>query len=227
MRLIKKNGIVIFWFFLIVDCLFIFLDQLFIANIFKALLVPLLLLYLIVNARKKVHYTSRTYFYSGLFFCWLGNLFLMGNSDTFFLLGMLAFLFAQLIYALAFYHIRPIDFSKSYQSLIAAILMTAIMIPFYFLIESFLEVYKIPVILFMIVISLMVIFATNVLQSVTKRSLAYSYFIPGTILLVMSDMILAINKFYLAESFLNVVVILSYGYAQALIVEGFCKILKS
>jgi len=227
MRLIKKKGIIIFWLFLVADCFFIFLNQLSIANIFKALLVPVLIAYLLLNARKGVHLVSKIYFITGLFFAWLGDLFLIKNNDTFFLIGMCSFLLTHIIYAISFYNIRPISFSKSYQSLIAALFMIGISIPFYLLLEGYLGAFKLPIIVYMIAISAMVIFATNILQSVTKRSLAVNFFIPGAILFVLSDAILAVNKFYLMESFLNVVVILSYGYAQALIAEGFCKILKS
>ncbi len=89
---------------------------------------------------------------------------------------------------------------------------------------------KYPILIYMIFLGIMAIFSINILSSSGRKSLATNYFIPASGLFLLSTTVLALNKFYFIGdahiNFLEIVVILSYGYAQCLMVQGFSKIVK-
>ena len=73
----------------------------------------------------------------------------------------------------------------------------------------------------------MAVFAANIISDRGKRNLAVQYFIPGAILFMASDATLAVFKFkYVDVNFLQVIVMITYGYAQCLMAQGFTKYLK-
>jgi uncharacterized membrane protein YhhN len=87
---------------------------------------------------------------------------------------------------------------------------------------------KITVIIYMITISLMSVMAANMLGTVSRKYNAINFFLPGAVLFIISDGTLSVQKFVFPdEPFLSVIVMISYGYAQSLIADGFSKILKS
>ena len=86
---------------------------------------------------------------------------------------------------------------------------------------------ELPVKIYMAAICIMTVTAANLLGDKKLKSLGLSYFLPGALLFVLSDSVLAINMFLYKDTILHVVVMLSYGYAQCLIVQGFAKYLKA
>jgi uncharacterized membrane protein YhhN len=83
---------------------------------------------------------------------------------------------------------------------------------------------KIPVVVYGFVISLMLFFALHMLF-ISKRSAGRSMAL-GAILFVISDSLLAFNKFYQQFAYAGVLIILSYGLAQYYIVKGAVNYIK-
>jgi len=83
-----------------------------------------------------------------------------------------------------------------------------------------------PIIVYMAVISFMFIMAYNILTSKKAKSLAMPFFIPGSALFILSDTLLGFNKFLWNDHIINIGVMLTYGYAQYLLVHGFIKHIK-
>jgi uncharacterized membrane protein YhhN len=141
--------------------------------------------------------------------------------------GLGAFLLMQIMYILIFYKIKPLKLKKISQEAVVAVAIVAfVCFQLYKFISPELGALKIPVIVYMVFIGIMSVLAANTMSSSGRKSLAIAHFLPGAILFLISDSVLAIDKFRFNEPFLSVIVMLSYGYAQCLLAEGFTKMVK-
>ena len=229
MQLIKKNGIVLFWAVLFIDCFFVFSQQYQFHAITKVLLIPILLFYIIFNSRKKHYNRSKTLIYTALICSWIGDILLLQNGDVFFIAGTTAFLTTHIFYSIFFFRVHPINNARSYEVTIIATLVVGALI---FAVANFLhndlpKFFRIPFYVYAIAIGIMAILAANIYTNRGKQKLALQFFIPGAALFILSDVALATFKFkYTDENFLEVVVMITYGYAQCFMAQGFAKYLK-
>jgi uncharacterized membrane protein YhhN len=177
------------------------------------------------NANKNI----KSLVFFGLFFSWLGDVLLMQSGFKFFIMGMIAFMFTHLTYAYLFYKQHKLRRARLKEASIAALSMLVIsLVLFYFFNKSkeFAPL-MIPVGVYMIAISLMAIFAVNMLAGNSRNYKAVHFFVPGAILFVISDGTLAVQKFIFPSTLvLSLIVMISYGIAQGLIAEGFSRTLK-
>ncbi len=160
-------------------------------------------------------------FLFGLLFSLMGDVLLIG--EDYFVFGLGAFLIAQLAYTFAF--IRS-NYSKKgliqKKPLIAALVFTYTIAIIYFLKDSVGELFP-AIVVYATVISLMLIAALNRKSIAQKESFTLITF--GALFFVVSDTLLAINKFYDTFYLANIAVMLTYGIAQYLLVKGFRNIL--
>ena len=71
-------------------------------------------------------------------------------------------------------------------------------------------------------------YAANVYKDKVRKNMAYQFFIPGIIILILSLGILVAHKFLIPDAtFLPGVIVLTYGFGQMLIMRGFTKYLKA
>jgi uncharacterized membrane protein YhhN len=77
----------------------------------KPLLMPLLILWLITEQRRQWP-TPHRWLLAGMVFAWIGDMFLMGDGETFFALGIAAFLGTQVTYFVAFIRHRGLSFRR-------------------------------------------------------------------------------------------------------------------
>ncbi len=84
--------------------------------------------------------------------------------------------------------------------------------------SPYLGALKLPVRIYGIVISFMLMLAMHMLF--IKNKIAGKWMMAGALLFIISDSALAINKFYQAFELADILVILTYGLAQLFIVEG-------
>ena len=100
--------------------------------------------------------------------------------------------------------------------------MLLIVVIYYALLISILSPWlgemKLPVRIYGIVISFMFMLAMHMLF--IKNNRAGLLMMAGALLFVISDSVLAINKFYHPFEMADVVVMTTYGFAQLLITEG-------
>ncbi len=78
-----------------------------------------------------------------------------------------------------------------------------------------------PVRIYGLIISFMLMLALHIFYIRNKK--AAPYMVAGALLFVLSDSILAINKFYMPFQLAGTLIMLTYGFAQYLIVEGAVK----
>ena len=140
---------------------------------------------------------------------------------------MIAFMMAHILFGFTFYRIHKLRIFKSQEAFITALILLFLCYELYKFITPGLGDFKIPVIIYMIVISGMVIMVTNLLSSSPRKTSAMMYFIPGAALFVISDALLALQVFMFNDiDLLGISVMLSYGYALSLFADGFSKLLK-
>ncbi len=158
---------------------------------------------------------------AGLLFGLLGDVFLMFDDryESLFIYGLIAFLIGHIAYMSAFYLDYKIskDVYKKY-SKDAIIAYSFFSVIFCAGLWTYLGNLKIPVILYAIVISLMGIMAVNRFGRV--NSLSFKLIFYGSILFVLSDSVLAIDRFVYSFKFGGAIVMASYMAAQYLITIG-------
>lgn len=147
-----------------------------------------------------------------LVFAWLGDVFLLLRMSQAFMLGLVSFLLMQLLYAIFFFHfIKKYTVNKLLVSLVVVLIAVAFNVQFF---NDFGD-FQIPVIVYSAAICIMVVMA--VLQELSDL-IRY-----GAILFMFSDLLLAYNKFIQSEEYFDILVMLSYGLGQLLIVKGSVK----
>jgi uncharacterized membrane protein YhhN len=176
-------------------------------KITKPLLMPLLM---IIATQSGIKDRS---LYIALFFSLLGDIFLMFQGQIFFILGLGSFLMAHLAYVVLFKTQFQLNLNKS--------LPIALAIFFYFLFlkKEIPNDLFIPVAVYCCVIALMAIFAVGRITSAKS----YQIVLLGAVLFVISDALIAYNKFHETLKYGSVWVMGTYGLAQYLILLGWTK----
>lgn len=219
---IKKIIVPLFLLTLLMHCFFIYADMVLLRAISKLLLMPLLITYLyLLLSHPFSNLPIRAL--AGLFFSFLGDALLIGEGSTFFLSGMIAFVLAHLNYSFYFLRVQPVTKTTRFTFLIALLLLLIFSSLVFVYLDGYLGAYQLPVMFYMLFISLMASLAIHVITSELNKQFALRYFIPGAILFIISDAILAMNLFRLHEPLLDLAVMLTYGMAQFFLVKGFEK----
>ena len=153
-----------------------------------------------------------------LLFSWTGDLLLMfqGNDPLFFLLGLSSFLTAHIFYIIFFHRVRIEEEVKG--NLWLVLLVAVYYIALIALLSPYLKDMKLPVRVYGVVISFMLMLALH--MRFIKNKIAGIWMMSGALLFILSDSTLAINKFYRPFEFAGVIIMLTYGLAQFFIVEG-------
>jgi uncharacterized membrane protein YhhN len=182
----------------------------------KPLLMPLLAGFFLANTT--VPSPLKKYIVAALFFSWTGDVLLMfqDRQSGFFLLGLSAFLIAHIFYIFFYHQVRRKENVKSrWWLLVVVALYYAALIS---LLYPYLGDMKIPVPVYGIVISFMLLLALHMFF--IRHKTAGAWMMTGAILFILSDSILAINKFYRSFETGGLLTMLTYGLAQAFIVTG-------
>jgi uncharacterized membrane protein YhhN len=160
-----------------------------------------------------------------LFFSWIGDILLMfvPKNEFFFLLGLSAFLLAHIFYIVFFHKVRVRESIRGNGWLLL------IVIVYYASLLSFLSDYlgemNLPVKIYGVIISFMFMLALHMLFLKNKRTGLLMML--GAFLFVISDSVLAINKFYRAFEGAGFLIMITYGLAQLLIAEGAARYINS
>lgn len=196
----------------------ILLHQELVEAISKSLLMPVLLGYFVAYSRALP--AALKYSITGaLLFSWAGDVLLIfqGRNDLFFLLGLSAFLLAHICYILFFHKLRSREKIRE-----NSLLFLLIIVLYYSVLMSILFPrlgnMEWPVSFYGLVISYMFLRALH-MYSLKNRN-AGMLLMTGAGFFVVSDSVLAINKFYQSFAAAPVLVMLTYSIAQWLLTEG-------
>ena len=211
---------IIFWIIVAADITGLVANSTSLHFIAKPLLLPALMVLLFTAAKKT---PGKNMLLIALFFSWLGDMFLLfeNKNPLFFIFGLASFLTTHVLYIIYFLSIRHnnITLLKKQPWLIILVLVYGTSLVW--LLYPKLEDLKIPVLVYSIVICTMLLCSLHIFFKANKP--ANMFFVLGALLFVLSDSLLAINKFYQPFAFAGVCIMLTYCAAQYFIVTGFIK----
>ena len=191
----------------------------------KSMLMPLLI-GLFAFSTKGLPSSLKKWIVLALTFSWLGDVFLLfeGSDDLYFLAGLVAFLVAHVWYLILFKRITKLHGVqvKFLPIIIGIIYYFGFM---YVLKPSTLGSFEWPVRIYGAVLLLMFMAALH-MAYISKPACALLV-IAGASLFVISDSLLAMNKFYKQFEYAGIAVMLTYGTAQLLITLGATKYINS
>lgn len=191
-----------------------------IAIINKALIMPLLAVILIINMRPS-YMRMDILIIAGLFFSWAGDIFLeLPDSEVMFVPGLASFLLAHVMYLTVFFSTKGKNFIilKRPFLLLPVIIYGVVLISY---LHNSLGDMRLPVIVYAVVILTMLSGAINRYKKVNSRS--YNMVLAGAILFVLSDSMIAVNKFSFSIPSARIFIMTTYVIAQYLIVTGYIK----
>lgn len=199
-------------FFLIIAALHILglLFNDFLAIVTKPFIVISLVMVYLTSVNK-----ASFWYVAALFFSLWGDLFLL-LKPGFFMFGLVAFLITHILYIkIAAGYLKEISFIKIITASIPFILVFGGVV---FFISERLEEMLLPVIVYGVVIcSFGTLTLVNYLQEKSTENL---WFLLGAIFFILSDSLLAINKFYEAREMYGISVMITYILAQFLICKA-------
>lgn len=161
-----------------------------------------------------------------LFFCWAGDVLLLfvERNEVFFMMGLFAFLIGHLLYILAYRTHQSGDPEKgllttqkirySFPIILAGTGLIVILFPT-------LGDLKLPVLVYAIVLIVMTM--TALFRYGRTNTDSFWLVFVGAVLFMVSDSILAMNRFYSPIPFGEFLIMLTYSAAQFLIVKGIIR----
>ena len=183
----------------------------------KPLLLPALIGYFLSSVKARNYY-----FLGALIFCWAGDVLLMFQGELFFMGGLGAFLTGHLLYIFCYRQLRYVNSNTgllatqkmrfSLPIILAGTGLVTILFPY-------LGEMKIPVMIYALVITVMAMQALFRYGFTTSKS--FTLIFTGALFFMLSDSLLAINKFMKPLPLASLAIMTTYIMAQYLIVEGF------
>lgn len=216
-----KTWSAIYFLILLADLLIIVCDIPYARFVTKPLLMILLGCYCWWQAGGLYH-PVRNFIFMAIIFSWWGDVFLL--FADFFIPGLISFLLAHILYASFFLWVKPKP-RPGYREWLVALLVLAYAGSFLRFLYPHLGELQIAVTAYTAVITIMLlsaIFAFGLNKTAWSR-----FCIGGAALFVLSDSILATEKFHASFPGSALLVMLTYGLAQWMIVDGSVKYLKT
>jgi len=187
----------------------------------KPLLMITLAAYYYFTSEKRSSLPGKLIFMA-LLFSWLGDCLLMLQQiiEGAFVYGLSAFLLAHVFYMFVFKNSQFETQSKDYKSFITTRIGFLLFIgsALIYMLFPFLNELAIPVILYTLVITAMAIFALLRRGKTVEKSFIMVY--SGALLFIMSDAMIAIDKFMSPIVQARLLIMATYISAQFLIVKG-------
>lgn len=182
-----------------------------------AIVISLLLFFW--NERTSVPKSIRIMTLLALVFSLLGDVLLMfvDRSPNCFMWGLVAFLLAHILYIWVFLKHR----NPTKKSIVIFLTFDIYAIGLFLLLRTGLGDMLIPVLVYIVVILTMA--TTAFLREGTLSKTSYNFVCLGALLFLVSDSLLAINKFHETFPFANILIMLTYAFAQYFIVFGIKK----
>ena len=216
----RKNIYRIFWIMVLLGSIAVIFNLALADMFFKPLLMPVLMAAVFLRTAET---RGRIKIILALFFSFCGDVFLLFENKevSFFIGGLICFLIAHLFYISYFLQIKQSGDSpaKKYPYLLFLIVLyTGGLL---YLLWPNLGELKIPVVIYACIISTM--FYLSLCVPYKLGRIVRQLFIVGAIFFVVSDSLLAINKFYKQFITASILIRLTYCLAQYFIVKGFIR----
>ncbi len=189
---------------------------------------PLLLLFLIASVAASAQFKTKSLLLSALVFSWLGDVVLMfaDQGELYFIIGLLLFLTAHVLYIVLFSRqYKTKSATPGSRFYIALALIIGYLMAMLYVLYPTLGGLKIPVTVYAIVISAMLLMAVRGLFLSQNPGNYYIFF--GAVCFVTSDSLLAFDKFHAAIPLASFNIMWTYLAAQFLIVFGLLALNKN
>jgi len=221
--------ILVFWSVSVLHLASILLNNYALSLISKPLILVSLSLYFLNESYSYRNQKKINYVFGALFFSFGGDILLMFTSsgERFFISGLASFLIAQIFYIITYSKFRTSDKSNKKDTTFKAtltILFLTYMIILWVQLYPKLGHLLVPVSVYAFTILLMVLFALFRLRATSTQS--YKYVFIGATVFLISDSLIAINKFIIPIENENLIVMITYIVAQYLIIRGLVQHLK-
>ena len=225
MSAFKNKGILLYLIILLIHCISIYTSQTGLRIVSKLALMPVLMLYFLSIPKSGSTKSHTGLVLAGLVFSLLGDLFLTQTGQGYFLLGMVSFILTHICNGSNFLRIQSFSFQKLMPAMIALLVFVLATFLVFRLIQPELGSLQVPILIYMGIIGIMGILASNLWVNPVIRSIAIRYLIPGALFFIISDSLLAMNSFHFHDpARWDIPVMLSYGIAQCFLVIGFGKL---
>ncbi len=213
----KKTALILFVSVAVAELIAVTFDIALVQTIAKPLIMITLMSYYLLSV------SERNYFFVvAIVFCWLGDVLLMFQGDEmFFMGGLVAFLSGHVLYVFSYRQMRdpdgidkllgPQKVRFSFPIILAGTGLVVVLLPH-------LGELKIPVMIYALVLTIMVLQALFRFGFTSRRSFALIFI--GALFFMISDSALAINKFMQPLPMASLLIMSTYITAQYLIVEG-------
>jgi uncharacterized membrane protein YhhN len=196
------------------------LNQPWLHTVCKPVLLPLLAAFYIISCRQADRPVS-VLMVLALMFSWAGDVLLMGEGELFFMLGLAAFLLAHVVYFFVYRQHQHEDDEQglkglqrirfAFPILLAGTGLIVILLPN-------LGELMFPVLLYAAVLTAMALRA--LFRFGRTNTLSFAWVFGGAILFMMSDSLLAVNKFIEPVTLGGFWIMITYITAQYAIVRG-------
>lgn len=184
----------------------------------KSFIIPSLMVFFLTS-REKSHHKEDKIIVAGLIFSWIGDVFLQfkNSGDLFFLIGLISFLLTHIMYSLVFFGTEgEFTFIKSKLLLMLMIIIYGALT--LYTIMPGLGSLQIPVTVYAIIITGMVIGALSRFGKVNEAS--YLFVFLGALLFLISDSLIAFNKFKQSFPSAGMLIMITYLTGQFMIIKG-------
>lgn len=178
---------------------------------FKPLIIPSLLVVYVFSVRER----NNTYI-AALIFSFLGDSFLMYEGDLYFMIGLISFLIAHILFIIIV--LKRIQNPKMATVVVSSLPFLVLFVGLLGVLYNSLDELLIPVIIYGLTISL---FGTvSLIDYLNKQCNSSLLMLIGASIFIVSDSILAINKFYVATKVFAILVMITYIIAQYFIFKS-------
>jgi uncharacterized membrane protein YhhN len=177
----------------------------------KPMLLILLAIVYLASVKKPIFW-----YVLGMFFCFVGDVLLMFKGANFFMFGLSAFLLAHVVYIKVTSGFLPSDLTvKMISSAFPFVVFFAILM---YLIYPNLDEMLIPVAVYGITFS--TFGSVALLNYRSEKSTENLWLFIGAIIFILSDSLIALNKFYEPNEIYGVSIMITYILAQFLICKA-------
>jgi uncharacterized membrane protein YhhN len=188
---------------------------------------PFLLPFLLFLVYTFENFPTKNILLAALLFSWIGDIILMfaDKGELYFIFGLVAFLLSHIVYIVVFKkQLKTENQTNKFVFLAGIGVVLVYLITMLTLLLPSLGELKIPVVVYAMTISTMLLFAFK--GSLYWQNQANIFILVGAIFFVASDSILAINKFYAPLPLASFWIMITYLTAQFCITFGILRLNK-
>jgi uncharacterized membrane protein YhhN len=192
-----------------------YFDYLLLADLSKPLIIPSLFLFYYMNSERR----DRNIFIA-LVFSLIGDILLIFNGNTYFIIGLLSFLIGQVFYIIFFFP-KSKGLTMKYRLLLCVPFLFSYSFLVY-LLHNDLGDLLVPILIYGFILFAMGL--TTVWWGFKELFLKYTrYVVWGAVLFLLSDALLATAMFIGGDKSIDMLVMLTYIFAQGFIIFGIVK----